>query len=67
MTFDAVYVLPAPARRTGQTGAREPREDLRIPLNSNNIEALDDLQSRYFAFSKIHSQVLSRRPSLMAL
>jgi len=51
-------------------GAHLPVKDcgnLRIPRNSNSIESADTLQVRYFAFFKIHSPVLSRRPSLIRL
>ena len=40
---------------------------IRIPRNSNNFEALDDLQMRYSPLSKIHLPVPSRRPSPIRL
>jgi len=68
MTFDATYVLPAPASRIGKPRVLPAEvEHLRIPRNSNSKDTLDDCQAPYSSLSKIHPTVPSRRPSLMSL
>jgi len=66
MKLDTVYVLPVAA---GQIWSDTPpdgtRGYVRLPRNSNSVEPVDDLQSQYSSFCKIHSPVPSRRPSLI--